>query len=336
MIVLLWVSLLLYPVIIGSGILSIAYSKKGTYRITLSESIILGMIACIGTAETVHVLGLVKHVPLGTCSKIWGFLLSVLCVVAVVVIVFWCKNKRERFFNMKDASLEHSVIPLLFIALLLFQALFVFCMKPICVAGDISIETVQSFLHEDGIYRVMPLTGKINENMIPMRYAILGLPTLYAMLSQMFGQDVQVLVYHVIPVLVLMLSYLSYYYLSGVLFGTKAIKKRYLFLVIVALCVLFFDGSFASSGFGLLHGGYLGTTIRNMILIPYAVAAALKKQWWKAILCVLAEACIVWTFWGMGACVPIVLGIAVLTGLDKKKGKVSKIFRIFGDKEDAA
>lgn len=334
MIVLLWVSLLLFPVTIGSGILSIAYRKKNTYRITLSESIILGMIACIGTAEAVHVLGLVKHVRLGTCGKIWGLLLLCLCVAAVMGIVFLCKNKKERLFNMKGASLEYSVIPFLFIALLLFQALFVFCMKPVSVAGDITIETVQSFLHEDGIYTVMPLTGKPNENLIPMRYAILGLPTMYTMLSRMFGQDVQVLVCHVVPVVILILSYLSYYHLSGVLFGAKAMKKRYLFLVIVALCVFFFDGSLASYGFGLLHGGYLGTTIRNMILIPYAVAAALQKQWWKTVLCVLAEACIVWTFWGMGACVPVVLGIAVLTGLDKN-GKVSKIFRIFDDKEEA-
>lgn len=336
MIVLLWISLLLFPIVIGGGILTIAYGKKNTYKITLSESILLGIIACIGAAEAVHVLGLMKHLSLSTCGKIWGILLLALGVVSVIGMIFLCKNKKERLFAFKGATLEYSMVPFLFVGLLLFQALFVFCTKPIAIAGDITMETVQSFLNEDGIYKVMPLTGRPNENLIPMRYSVLSLPTVYSMLSQLFGQDPGLVVYHVVPVLVMIVVYFSYYHLSGVLFGMKALKKRYLFLVIVALLILFFDGSFASNGFGVLHGGYLGTTVRNMVLVPYVVAVSLQKQWWKAVLCILAEACIVWTFWGLGVCVVVVLGMAVLTGLEKKKGKVHKIFQIFRDEGDLA
>lgn len=336
MIVLLWLCLILVPLFIGSGILTIAYRKKSTYQVTLSESAVLGIIAGIGISETVHVLGIFKNMSLQTCGKVWGLVLLAAGVLSAALLFFWQRKSKLRFLTVKSPALSYSVIPFVFVGLLLFQTLFVFCMEPIAVAGDITSETVRSFLSEDGIYKVMPLTGRPNENLIPMRYSILCLPTVYAMLSQIFQQDAELVICHVVPVVVLLISYLCYWHLSGVLFGAEDAKKRYLFLLIVALFVLFSDGSASSAGFGLLHGGYLGTTIRNMILVPYVFATALQKQWWKAILCILAETCIVWTLWGLGVCVVIVAGIGLLTILEKKNSKVQKMLQIFRDKEDLA
>ena len=336
MIVLLWLCLIIIPSVIGFGILTIAYGKKSTYRMTLSEGAILGMIACIGISEAVHIVGLFKNVSLQTCGKIWGIFLAAICMLSLIMVSFLYKKQKERFAVCKVPSLSYSAIPFLFIGLLLLQALFVFCMSPITISGDITVETTRSFLSEDGIYKVLPLTGRPNENLIPMRYSILCLPTVYAMLSQLFHQDAELVVCHVVPVVILLVTYLSFYYLSGVLFGREDAKKRYLFLTVVALFVWFSDGSFASGGFGLLHGGYLGTTIRNMVLVPYVFAVTLQKQWWKAILCILAEVCIVWTFWGLGVCAVVFAGIGLLTIVDNKKGKVHRLLQIFRDKEDLA
>lgn len=336
MIVLLWLCLIIIPPIIGLGILAIAYGKRSTYQMTFSEGAILGLIASLGISEAVHILGIFKKVSLQTCGKLWGILLAVICVVSLVVVFFLYKKQKDKFCLLKVPALSYSAIPFLFIGLLLVQALFIFCTKPIAISGDITVETTRSFICEDGIYKVLPLTGRANENLIPMRYSVLCLPTVYAMLSQLFGQDAELVVCHVAPVVILLVSYLGFYYLSGVLFGTEAAQKRYMFLVVVALFVWFSDGSFASNGFGLLHGGYLGTTIRNMILVPYAFSVTLQKQWWKAILCIFAEACIVWTFWGLGVCAVVFAGIGLLTILDSKNKKVHRVLQIFRDKEDLA
>ncbi len=336
MIVLLWACLILVPPIIGSGVLTIAYRKKYTYDISLSESAIIGVIACIGMAEVVHVGGLFLNFSIEKCGLLWGISLLAVVVTALLATGFLLKDKRKRITLLKKQKSEKTMIPFVFIALLFLQLLFIYCRKPIVIPGDIMVETVQSFLAEDGVYRVLPLTGQESAGGVPLRYGILCLPTVYSMLSDFFKVDVQLLVCHIVPVMVLMGAYLSFYHLSGVLFGKDSLKKRYLFLAILAVLLFLTDNGVFMNGYGALHGGYLGTTIRNLILVPYVLAASLEKQWWKAILCVLAEACLVWTLWGLGVCVVIFAGIAVLTFLCEKSGIVQKFLRIFRDEEEAA
>lgn len=54
-------------------------------------------------------------------------------------------------------------------------------------------------------------------------------------------------------------------------------------------------------GFSLLYCGYRGVTVRNLVLIPYVFSLGLRKRWKTVLLCILAEACIVWTLYGLGA-----------------------------------
>jgi hypothetical protein len=79
------------------------------------------------------------------------------------------------------------------------------------------------------------------------------------------------------------------------------------------------EGPVFTEGYGILHGGYLGTTIRNSILIPVVLHSALERKWILAALCVLAEACIVWTFWGFGLCVIILAGVILTRFVIKSK-----------------
>lgn len=329
MIVLMWLCLILLPLITGSGVLTIVYRKRASYDITFSESGVMGVVACIGISEVVHVAGLFGNLPLKTCGRIWGITLLAVMLFCGVILSCLCRNKKERMPVFRKTVLERSGIPFLFISVLLFQMLFVFCMKSVMIPGDITIETVQSFLAENGIYRVMPLTGQVSESGMPLRYSVLCLPTIYAMLCQIFGVNVQLTVCHVVPVVLLLIMYLSFYHLSGVLFGANAYKKRYLFLFIVAVLLLFMDGGVASDGYAALHGGYLGTSVRNLILVPYTFAVTLERQWWKAVLCVLAEACIAWTFWGLGVCLAIFVGVFLITILDKKSTRMHNILQIF-------
>lgn len=73
-------------------------------------------------------------------------------------------------------------------------------------------------------------------------------------------------------------------------------------MVIVAL--LFWAGAYhyVMDGFGILYGGFKGTTIRNVVLMPYLLSLCLRRRWAAVFLCIAAEACIVWTLYGAGIC----------------------------------
>lgn len=334
MIVLLWLGLFFIPQVVGMGLLTVFYKKDKNYDITAAEGFVLGTIVCIGLVQVGHMAGLFMNLSLKNVGIFLGGLCLFFVIGSLAVLLAMLIKQRERFTLWGGRKKEKTILPFVFIALALFQMLFVFCMKPLDTPGDITLETVQSFLAEDGIYRVMPLTGTVSESGMPLRYKILCLPTLYAMLCRAFQVEASLLVCHIIPVIVLAGMYFSYYHLSGVLFGKEAIKKRYLFMILVAMLLIFTDSGVFSNGYGGLHSGYLGTSVRNLILVPYALAATLEKRWWKAVLCVLAEVCIAWTLWGCGVCLVILLGMFIITLLEDRCPKVRKFMQIFREKED--
>ncbi len=336
MIVLLWLSLILIPILTGMGLLSVFYAKKQEYEITISEGFVLGSITCIGLTEVIHMIGMLGNLELVQVKALLGIsVIALSCLAAVFIVTLFVKQKGRFGIFLKKKN-ERTLVPFLFLVMLLVQLLFVYCMQAMVTPGDIILETVQSFLAEEGIYRVMPLTGEVSELGLPLRYKILCLPTLYSVLCMGFHVEAQLLVGNIIPVVVLTGMYFSFYYLSGVLFGKKSIRKRYLFLVLIAVLMFFMDRGMVSNSYSGLHSGYLGTSIRNLILVPYTLAASLDKRWWKAVLCILAEACIAWTFWGCGVCLVIFVGILLLTLVEAKSSKLRRFMQIFQEKEDFA
>ena len=333
MILILWIMIVMLPTIIGAGVMTVVYRKQQQIQVIFSDSYLLGFLLCIGCGELAHSAGMFGKL---TLTKT-GFLLSILLLVVTVVSFFislygYLKNKGRYPLRMVGESVT-PVLPLVFIALFLVQVLFLYCMKPLVTAGDITLETVQSFLAQDGIYQVMPLTGMVSEQGMPLRYKILCLPTIYAIFSKGFGVEPELLVCNIVPIMVLGAAYLAYYRLSGTLFGEKKLRRRFWFLLVVAFLFTFSDGAVFWDGYSALHGGYMGVAIRNLVLVPYTLSASLEGRWWKAILCILAEACIAWTFYGCGVCVVITLGILILEILEKKFPKIGKHLQFFREKE---
>ena len=119
------------------------------------------------------------------------------------------------------------------------------------------------------------------------------------------------LVLYVVPVLVLLCSYCAYLCLAGSLFPESR-KKRLLFMATVALLLWVGSYRYGMDGFNLLFSGWRGVTLRNGILIPYTLALCLERKYICALLCVLAEACVVWTLYGLGACVVVIVGTALV------------------------
>ena len=61
-----------------------------------------------------------------------------------------------------------------------------------------------------------------------------------------------------------------------------------------------------------MHAGWLGTTIRSCVLVPLCLYGALERKWLVSVICILAEACIVWTLWGLGVCAVVLAGVLLI------------------------
>ena len=334
MILLLWIALVVLPVLAGTGVMSLLYGKKNPQEILFSDSYLLGLLAFIGMGEMAHLSGFFMNWTLTHTGLMFALLVALMMLFSLMITWYMFFYRKVRFFSRLSGEAFPWGIPVAFLLLLGGQLLFLYCRNPLVVSGDIIPETVQSFLAEDGIYRVLPLTGAVSEQGMPLRYTILGLPTIYAMIAKAFGIEAELLVCHVIPVVILSASYLAYYRLSRTLFGEKKQKERFLFLLLVTMLFLFSDSFLFMDGYSALHGAYTGVGIRNLVLVPYTLCAALEGRWWKACLCILAEACIAWTLLGCGVCVVITLGILFLDIAAKHWSPVRKYVQFFRDKEE--
>ena len=155
---------------------------------------------------------------------------------------------------------------------------------------------------------------------MPMRLRILCLPSFYGILCKIFGIPPKLLVYGIIPAFVLICSYLVYYTLAKNFFPEDS-YKRALFLMLIAVLFTAGDYSYGMDGFGILHSGFRGVTIRGAVLLPYTVSSMLRRKYPIVVLCVLAEACMVWTMYGVGACALVAVGLAVVKLLLRLYGR---------------
>ena len=56
------------------------------------------------------------------------------------------------------------------------------------------------------------------------------------------------------------------------------------------------------------------------MLIPYVLSLCLRRKYACLPLCVLAEMCMVWTLYGMGACLAVILGMTMVRFLRRERG----------------
>lgn len=320
MIILLWLAFALVPWLLGTGILIVIYGKKSSAPIHLTDAWVMGGICCIGVAEALHLLGTFGALSLSRLLLLWHGTMAVLGVAALALTAGTYQRHRERFRILPEKG-GSFVLPGVFLLSVLIQTVYVFCMPALPVSGDIMVETLCSFQAADGIYQINPLTGQAYTQGLSMGYRILGLPTLYTFLAATFRVEGALLVWNIIPVVILAGTYLVYYRIARLLFGDD-LRRKYMFLIVVSLIFWCGEGFPWLDGYAALHSGWTGTSIRNLILLPYALSQGLQMNlrkelrhtWPGMVMCVLAEACVCRTFYGLGMCV---LLLAVLLLLDR-------------------
>lgn len=318
------VAIVCLPMLFGLGTSIWINYKNIDKSVNLWECYLLGLIGCMGMFEIAHLAGVFLEIELSGCGTIVCIGLGAIAIVSAICVVV----KRPVPAGIKLKKQNGIWIPgILFLLLMGMQIYYVLSVPMAFTSGDIMQETVCSFLSENKIYGVSPLTGNVYGG-APLRYKILCLPTVYALLSRWGGVTPDIILDQMIPVLVICFAYMAYYLLSGSLLGEDAddAEKRLWFMVIVAAIFFLCEKNVCAEGYGILHASHMGTTMRNSVFVPLVLYAALKRKWVLVIGCVLAEACICWTFWGFGVCVVVAAGVFVVA-------KAQKLLSVWCDKE---
>ena len=288
----------------------------------ISDILIGGSLIIIGLTEVAHLAG---------CLLGWSFLSvtdlllaeTVLFALAVLMVsLIGCKKKAKAVNgavqsgsgkNEVNAGTQWILTGALAF-LILIQILRILSGDRAWLEGDMTLETVNTFLAENAVYSVNPLTGTAYTAGMSFRLKILCLPTLYGTISRWSGMAPTDVVYRLIPCLTLGLGYFAYGKLGNAVFEGNPIKVR-TFLLMVG--ILFSTGAYMPGvdGFDVFYGGFRGVTILAIVLVPYLIACLMEKKYFGAVLCILAEACIVWTLYGAGVCLLITAAWVVLRKL---------------------
>lgn len=327
----------LYTYLLGRGALRALYGKKPNQDSTFADSVLTGGMIVIGLAEAAHLGAVVLGQSFSACVRLFLVGVVVFLLAAIVLIGVERYRKKNNKAYAKEAERlrvkkamtasrpdsKEIILYLVFGAMVLIQILLLVSGQKRYLAGDMTVETVNTMLATDTIYQFNPMTGQPYTAGIPMRLKILCLPTLYAILCNLFDMSAIQVVWNVVPVLALLGSYLAFYTVAKALFPAGN-KKRGVFMILVALILWVGTNMYGMDGFGVQYAGFRGVSVRAAILLPYTIGLILRKKWKLVLLCIFAEACIVWTLYGMGACLLVTAGMIAI-------GIIQKRFLKFGN-----
>lgn len=323
--------IILVAYLLGKGALRALYKKPLTQELLMADSVLAGGMIIIGLAEAAHLGAVVLGQSFSACVKLFllGTFVLLLLAMLLIGLEHYGRKKdrasareaeRLRVKKAMTASAWDGTERILYAVLggmILVQIVLMISGQQRYLAGDMTVETVNTMLTTDTIYQINPMTGQPYTAGIPMRLKILCLPTLYAILCELFGMDAIRMVWNVVPVLTLLASYLAFYAVAKALFPAEN-KKRGVFMIFVALILWLGTYMYGMDGFAVQYAGFRGISIRAAVLLPYTFGLLLRKKWKLVLLCILAEACTVWTLYGMGACLFVTVGMIFMGILQKK------------------
>lgn len=301
---------------LGKGAFVLLY--KGDKSLRLADALIIGEMIVIGLAVAAHVTAVFTGQSFSRCAALFMILVGLSLAAAGCLLVYGRKSRTDR---TDQTDRTDKILPGAFLVMALAQMIFVLWNAGVYTQGDMTVETVGSFLQTDGIYLTDPMTGQPFTAGMPTRLKILCLPTLYGIFCKFSGLWPDTVVTAAVPVMTFVGSYAAFYCVGTSLFPDNR-KGRSCFLVTVVILNWVGSYMYGMDGFNLLYCGYRGVTIRNLVLIPYLVSLCLRKKWKPVILCILAEACIVWTLYGLGVCLLTAAGL-YLAGRRKQDGGAS-------------
>ncbi len=299
-------------------------------QIFIGDYLIAGEFAAVGLAEAAHLSAVLMGRSFSDCTVIFSVLLLALFLAALGHgLVRKClkgiPGRRHKPFWAELGQTER-VLYIVYACILLSQLTFIAVSGSVYRQGDMTVETVNSFLETNAVYGVNPMTGQPYTGGIPSRLKILCLPTLYASICRVTGLKAQLVVWRLIPLFTLLSSSAAYNVLAHSLFPENG-RKRGCFLVVYGLLLWAENYMFCMDGFGVLSCGFRGVTIRNAVLLPWLLSLLMRKKWLSAACCIVVEGWMVWTLYGLGVCAAVTVGMAaagLLVGMSASRREAVK------------
>lgn len=263
--------------------------------------LLTGLWVLLGCAEAAHLITIMTNRSLQTYTVLCG-VLSLAGLFAYIGIFIWWyrRHKKSHTYSYKDFF---SPAIWLFVALtgVTIYRLFGGYVPDL---QDAVYEIVIGNLDSGSIMTEHPFLGGTTEAVVPMRFRILGLSSLYSALITFSQQSQYMIMCKMVPLGVWFFSILIYWMFAEEIFGEDA-HKKWLFVSLAAFVYLATSGKEGLPGYRLFFAGFSGETIRALLLMPYTLYVCWRKKWMLAVIAMLAEACLVWTTYGVGYCVLI-------------------------------
>ena len=284
---------------------SALFTKK---RADVFSSFCAGSLVILCVSFVSHLLTITRSGLISDEKRLAGIIMVVLMTVSyfafVVLTVVMGKAKEEKKKEKVSCGFYDKLFATLAMAACLIGFIVVAFGLRVNSVGDETLETVMVFRKGSVMYTIDPLTGSAYTEGLPMRYKILSLPGLYAVMAEAFGTAPEVIVRNIMPAFWFVCGLCGLFALSKSLYaGTdNAVLKRSVFMLSAIVILFAADLSSYAQGFAVLSQMWTGNAIRIWVLIPFMIYLLFERKFVMAILPVLCEALICRTQYGIGFC----------------------------------
>lgn len=234
----------------------------------IENNLLYGILLLIGSNQIILTPCILLHTSFKT-----AFYLTTIINILIVVISFFLKDQNK--FKIKRES-----IPTVSIIIILIIIQIVFTTITFKENADDSYYVTLSLtnMDTDELYMTEPSMGEKVENRVPFDVTEL-LPTIelqIAIWAKTFSISPTIICHSLLPGIIIIVSYISYYYLAKTFFKNK--KYAQLFLIILEIIFLFTGFSNRFRPGYLLTRGWQGKTIFLNIGLTVIIASLIKMD----------------------------------------------------------
>ena len=284
---------------------SALFTKK---RADVFSSFCAGSLVILCVSFVSHFLTITRSGLISDEKRLAGIIMVVLMTLSyfafVVLTVVMGKAKDEK----KKEKVKPGFYEKLFVTLAVASCIIGFIVVAFGLrvnsVGDETLETVRVFQKGSVMYTIDPLTGSAYAEGLPMRYKVLSLPGLYAVMAEAFGTAPEIIVRNIMPAFWFIAGLCGIFALSKSLYAGDEEEnlKRSVFMLAAILILFATDLSSYAQGFAVLSQMWTGGAIRIWVLIPFMLYLLFERKYITALLPVLCEALICRTQYGIGFC----------------------------------
>ncbi len=202
------------------------------------------------------------------------YALTIIYVIAVIIMgirLLPSFKKIKKVQKMKKSELTLACTMIVVFLLLLLRVLLI----DECLRLDIISETVRTTISTGTMFTYHPLTGQAFEYGMIASKKIITLPLYYAFWSSFTGLEPNFLLYVVITIQTMTMTFFASILLMKIIFRNYK-EKALSFLIILGLLILSGDYFAGAISTRLLWNGYSGDVICAVTMIPYLLYCILK------------------------------------------------------------